>query len=371
MQGLSLIGRRCGIVREIHAAPRDLDDPEIHAYGGMLCDTSAFANARAVPTCGGGGATADEALACCLGEAAERYAAALWGVEEIVRDTARGLGDRAYPVEELSLFTESQYRKIPFSRPTRDTLLPWTRMTRLSDGRETWVPAAFVYLPPPPGIEIAPSLSTGLACHGDLRTAIRRALCECVERDALAIMWLGRVVCPRIDAPFIVGDMTTDLGIPAFYCLMEGESAMGPVVSFGAACDPDPAEAVRRAVLEAGLGRIYVKELRRREPEWKEEVCVDFAAHARYYTMHPERRGALEFLKSGRTVPLRGPGRLELDGYVKEITPPDIAETGLRVVRVWVPELVPLHGDDRFPFLGSPRLARFGRRINPWPHPMP
>ena len=66
--------------------------------------------------------------------------------------------------------------------------------------------------------------------------------------------------------------------------------------------------------------------------------------------------------------------------HYRELTPPDVAAAGLRVMRVISPALSPLHADERAPFLGG-RFAELGWRypqarrgiaqgLNPWPHPL-
>ena len=63
-----------------------------------------------------------------------------------------------------------------------------------------------------------------------------------------------------------------------------------------------------------------------------------------------------------------------------DITTPDIEDVGLKVVRVVIPGLVPLHGNHNWPYLGASRLYEAPRRLgwknpdgplNPYPHPFP
>lgn len=67
--------------------------------------------------------------------------------------------------------------------------------------------------------------------------------------------------------------------------------------------------------------------------------------------------------------------------YYRDLTPVDVREAGLTVVRVLSPDLSHLHGDERMPFLGG-RLADVSWRYpellrqpdlpfpNPFPHPL-
>ncbi|MET7456933.1 YcaO-like family protein [Streptomyces sp. NPDC005574] len=53
--------------------------------------------------------------------------------------------------------------------------------------------------PQRPAERIGHQISTGFADHGDLRTAVTHALCECVERDVISTVWLRRLPLPQLD----------------------------------------------------------------------------------------------------------------------------------------------------------------------------
>ncbi len=65
-----------------------------------------------------------------------------------------------------------------------------------------------------------------------------------------------------------------------------------------------------------------------------------------------------------------------IDLFYRELTPPDVAQTGLRVMRVIAPALASLHADERAPFLGG-RCADVAWRYpgatshTPFPNPLP
>jgi len=112
--------------------------------------------------------------------------------------------------------------------------------------------------------------SNGHAVGADAATACRHALLEVVERDAVALWWFGRRTADAL-APDIAEragfdgllaglraghagrrtrllDVTADPGIPVVVAL--SSDAGGRAVVAGAAARPDPADAVRSAVLE-------------------------------------------------------------------------------------------------------------------------
>ena len=246
-------------------------------------------------------------------------------------------------------------------------------------------------------------------------------LCEVIERDAVALAWIGQIQPPRInvrdrklsdDVETIIEmlnqrglrwaafDLTTDAGVPVIAALVQGESPVGSIVSFGSACHPNAQRALLKALIEAVHCRMYVKSLIRREPLWKAgrgfRSVTSFADHARFYSVHGEYRQRLErWWSSTRSVDCRDASaqppvewlRKQVEtlagaGYetlVIDLTPPDVVHLGLHVVRVLLPGFQPLHGNHHWAHLGGDRLGRlssvFGphvsqpRRWNRYPHP--
>lgn len=153
--------------------------------------------------------------------------------------------------------------------------------------RETvWLPYELVTtdftLPHPPGFGCFQASSNGLAAGNHLLEAISHAICEVVERDALAL-WdcLGpaererrRVNPETIDDPgcrellaqferagieLALWEITTDVGLAAFRCAI-AEREPDPTHFFysarGAGCHPSRAIALSRALTEAAQSRL-------------------------------------------------------------------------------------------------------------------
>ena len=109
--------------------------------------------------------------------------------------------------------------------------------------------------------------SNGCAVGIDHEDAQRRALLECIERDALALWWRGKMARPRLDLGLIDGhaprlswwlndrsrptvllDITTNIGIPcvaAASCDPDGRH-----IAIGSAANPDMSDAAISAVTE-------------------------------------------------------------------------------------------------------------------------
>ena len=433
-----LVGRHVGIVRKAHELPVRWDDPRIVIVGAEMADLAALGGMVTPTNAGGVGLTYDEAWCGAVGEAAERYCASfLCDASLIPKGSWNELQIPAVDPMTFSLFSEAQYARpgFPYQRFDQTTKTVWVAGQRLrcppvEDGEMYWLPAECVYLgyPCPEGEKhINVPTSTGLATGTTLEAAIQAGLCEVVERDAFIIAWRNTLSAPRIDLKsrsvtwlrdlledrflwpridYHITDLTSDVGVPVYAVITRGPSEDGTIVSFGAACHPDARRALLKAILEAAMGRIYIRQLIRRNPvkryRYDYADIQTFADHAQFYTRHPRRyRDLRRFVSSDRWADLsvleetfqadNSPlpeiiGRFEQLGLTPcwcDLTTSDVRATGLHVVRALVPEMQPLHGDHRLPFLGGHRhmhpeqifhwAGRNTRRrkLNSLPHPYP
>jgi YcaO-like protein with predicted kinase domain len=164
--------------------------------------------------------------------------------------------------------------------------LLWVEGYDLLRQETVWLPYELVStdftLPHPPGFGCFQASSNGLAAGNHLLEAVSHAICEVVERDALAL-WacLGpeerqrrRLRLDTIDDPgcsellarfdtagldVMVWETTTDVGLPAFHCTI-AEREPDPTHFFysarGAGCHPSRAIALSRALTEAAQSRL-------------------------------------------------------------------------------------------------------------------
>ncbi|MBW3584147.1 MAG: YcaO-like family protein [Euryarchaeota archaeon] len=438
-----LVSPRTGIVRRLVPYAPEAGDPPLVVVGSEVRDPDLLGGLGGVSASGAAGfdrATAEQAA---LGEACERYAAAF--LHEDAKQAT--VGDTKDAVEGWSLFTERQYGRdgFPFVPWADDTLLTWVPVERLTplrgpfpDAREDgdrWsrlrrfvpkrpelAPAQMVhlpFLPDAPERMLAPCLSTGLAAGPDLASAVLAGLYEVVERDAFTLAWLHDARPPRVReehlpprvraltsyGTFGIFDITSDIGLPTFLCVLEKASTVGAVRVVGAATRHDADTAMEKAVVEAFQTVPYVRDLVRAEPSWRAgrffEKLHDFRDHARFYTVHPEHElGLAHYLRGpwseveptrledapadslGRVKDVAG--RLDefgLAAWWADLTMPDVAAAGYRVARVVVPGAQPLHGLYQAPHLGGARFRAADRHlpyletvkteteVNPWPHP--
>jgi YcaO-like protein with predicted kinase domain len=228
-----------------------------------------------------------------LGKALELMAAKASGVMESIE---------AFMAERISLpLLLGSYNDLRSGHPLVDVdLLPrttdslyhpdlpilWIEGQELFTGTRIWVPYEIVHtaytLPAPTGTGCFVATSNGLASGNHLLEAISHGICETVERDAATLHSVRaqqdrtsrRIDVRTVDDPacgealdrldragIAVGiwDITTDIGIPAFRCLIGAEdqhTAWTPYNSEGMGCHPDRGVALLRALTEAAQDRL-------------------------------------------------------------------------------------------------------------------
>jgi ribosomal protein S12 methylthiotransferase accessory factor len=410
-----------GIIRQIGETRTDWEGMCLHGcsvlYGG------AYGSRRYVcpKVCGGSAFTWEESRVRALGEAVERFCAAVYDERTFVLDCQRNLAPEAIDPSMIALFSASQYREPGFAfQPfTEETRVTWTPGYSLLQRTPVLVPAALVYRPYWP-IEgeaaIGDFPTTGLACGNSLADAILHGLYETVERDAIMITWLNRLPVHRIDldrlAPatdanppwarlgergLFVHDITTDIAIPTRLAVLIDRSSPRVFVTVGAAAHDNPDRALEKAVAEALFLRPAVEHVVRSSAgpdtvQTLEDHLTFFSSAARLHELgfllnapacgngaSPPMlaRGSLMQLRTAlRALQQRG-----LDAIVVDVTLPEVLQTGLRVVRVIVPGLIPLTFGHRYAAKGGQRLYTvpvtlgYASRglaeddLNPAPHP--
>ena len=370
-----------------------------------------------------GGASLDrqEAIARCLGEGAERYAAlnSMATLETRVQPSVDSLLNR-FPRCDA---TEACWESLKGISPTEQ--VTQTPVNQLDTDAIVWAPAGYVHLgfvPSEPERPITLPISTGLAFSPDLPQAIWRGLCEVAERDAIMLSWLANrpkaalalstdanddAIAPeiryRIDALHAAAirprlfDISIDFRAPVVLCLLQSETL--PFLTAGASCHEDPVRACCKAVDEAVSVRLALPVARSTPCHTDDFRAIDtLEAHALLYAHWRdspavegfssnvlEQKPLSDFLESASPpapnslAELRDVAqRMSGDGLTvlwADLTTSDLVDLG-HVVRVLIPELMPLSQRYDARWLATPRLHRFLRErgvsladINVYPHP--
>lgn len=228
-----------------------------------------------------------------LGKGADLAAARASGVMEAIEDSMAERidqplmlgsvndlrrGHQLADLDELPQRTGSPYHP--------DLPLLWIQGQDLLTLTPRWVPYEMVHtaytLPRPTGTGCFVASSNGLASGNHLLEAISHGICEVVERDAATLHSvrdpaarahlqvdqatiddqrcgeaLDRIARAGLSA--VIYDITSDVGIPAFACLVgerrRPQAWMGYLAQ-GMGCHPDPAVALLRGLTEAAQDRL-------------------------------------------------------------------------------------------------------------------
>lgn len=345
-------------------------------------------------------------------ETVERYCFA-WPHDPslVERHSYEEVAGHAVAPEHFRPFTEAQYRARPSLRfPGPSDPVDWAWAYSLTRQRFALIPAPCAFSTVglrPPNNFLASTSSTGVACHVSVEAALLAGLLEVVERDAIMLYWLNRRRPRRIalegpgaaevvqllddhfrvcDFEFVLLDITADSGIPTVCCLARSADPGRPRAAFGAACRPDPAAAARKALFESAqvLSGLHGLGFDARSSLALSDVR-NIWDHARYYAVASNSAPLDAFAGSGEEIDIgdiqgfaSGVVADDLGACVErlaavglevlcvELTPPDVARSGLRTMKVIVPGMVDINGDARLPHLGPERVHRVPGAMG-WP----
>lgn len=175
--------------------------------------------------------------------------------------------------------------RLPLSvrgRFSDDEPIYWVAGRDMMDGKPAWVPYECVHtdytLPLPQGSYCFAANTNGLASGNHALEAVSHGLAEVIERDAITLWKRSdagfrrstivdldsvddeacRALIERIRAAGIdvmVWEVTSDVGVASFYCLLVGKQTRFADPEFGSGCHPSRALALSRAITEAVQAR--------------------------------------------------------------------------------------------------------------------
>lgn len=424
-----ILDERTGIIGSVREHPAEIDSPRFFRYNCTAANTQAFGDYRNFAVGGGAAVTREMALAKAIGEAIERYCAAIYDKDAFPLAACADAPFACVAPSEFALYSPAQHAFPGFMfDPFLDTSpVRWVPARDLATGETVHVPAAMVYVPYVfyrGGAEtpIVQPISTGLSCHCSYAEAALGALCEVIERDCFTITWQAALSRPRIRRDSLsaanrdllgrfeaVGyrvhlvDIANETGIPAVMAVARHPQGFVPL-AVAAAAAPGAEEAIRKALEELAHTERYAFQIRAELPRQPHDPEFDGIlgqvdhvnwwvdpAHARHADfLHAssvlrDQREMADFEGPTPTATLRRVvARLRETGYralVADITTPDVAALGLHVVRGLVPGYQPLFMGWHHRALGGERLRRIPAALGyaadahgcdyPFPHPFP
>jgi ribosomal protein S12 methylthiotransferase accessory factor len=419
-----LVDPHSGIIRVLYESPAEPDAPQVFGFGSVLADTSRYGVESFGLINGSTSIVREQAAAGAIGEAVERYACRVLPYGDLVWDSFRNLAPHAVDPTLTVLYDNEQYSRKDFPYRPFDVSepVPWVSAFSLTERKECLLPAVSVFMAAVEDVRrpLVQQTTNGMACGNTIEEAILSGLYEVIERDASMITWFRKAQQPHMNLAHAndpglltclglfeaagtavsLVDITTDTGIPCVLaCATLGASGADTPV-FATAADLSLQHAARSALEELAQCMPWVKVMMRKRAA-EDLKPIERLSTTEDHVMWPTRRShrtRVSFLTAGTSVREIGApespsgndvladieecvARLEplnMQVVVIDITPPDIADAGLSVVRTVVLNSIPL-------YFGS-GLWRIGARvctglldghqtdpaaINYFPHPYP
>jgi ribosomal protein S12 methylthiotransferase accessory factor len=400
------IDPRTGVITAAWFENEDLDDGPYF----VSAQLSSYSNSKFSPVpgdpCGGKGINRVDAIRSGIGEALERYSAGRLDKDRIHYVHATQLSGDILSPTAIGLYTSRQYDTVgfPFLPFDPQQEYHWIEGVWLPSRKPVWVPAeSTFFLANSLGDQLCQTTTSGLALGSDIAVASARALLELVERDATMMTWLchlpGHSIildqCDDTLNAILHGLQSLDVNVE-FYLLDVGVSiptvlACGfgdgnrwPGLCVGSAAHSSARIALRAAALEMVYTAQGLLRTGAQLVEQPEAIRSNrFIDHALYYLL-PERADAAAFLRGGSNIKysllpeISESEAVQLGAMLADIgirvaivdvTSPDVALSGLRVVRALADGLLPIHCGHGFARCGSRRLRDRLTAINPDPHP--
>lgn len=332
-------------------------------------------------------------------EALERHACGIIPKEQLIKTTARKLGDKVLDPRKIVAYTARQYRNgLPFTPFSYKQEYWWKSVVVLPEGYEKYVPIECLYYPVDKEFCLNPytaATSSGVAAGLTFEDALLRAIYEAIERDAFMFAWLSRTSMPRIDRSTIPADCheriyaLESLG----YCMHFVDITLGfvpvvlavgvsnktkPALVLGAAADSDIRNTFRKALSEVEHQLYW---------EWRDPEHIysinnpkkvrGVLDHKAFYAS-PERLPKASFLWSGETKPMKEAylndqnifgiteelRQQSIETVVVDLTPAYLKQGGIWVIRAIPLGLLPISFGYGMEPLGMARYKGISKKAN-------
>jgi ribosomal protein S12 methylthiotransferase accessory factor len=421
--GLDLVSSEIGLLYHMIKLPRMNLDPKMVNYGIWPSNTEYLSGEKFAGRSAGCGYLWDDAVLGTIGETVERYAPAFHNMEESEFSSFKNIPKYALNPDEFALFHEEQYKQDWFKvhEFTEDVELSWFPMTDLTNGKETFVPGQFIYMPFTEDKNIiTANISTGLASHTDYHKAILSGLFECVERDSFVLTWMQNLVPEKIKITEEIQDhlnehfpanyewhffdISYDIKVPTVMGFCFGETEFGKFVAVGSSSRATYGESLEKTIQEIGQAIPYFRYLLCDKKDWVPSddyrMIQSFEEHSIFYTKRLDLWHVFDKwidAEESKIIDLNEKhkrsdaeeikhivGLLKEKNYnvlFKDLTTCDIRQIGFFSIKIFIPQLLQLAGSFPFYYSGGKRLYSVPKEmgyvtndynhLNKFPHPFP
>lgn len=374
----------------------------------------------------------EEAMIRVYGESIERYALLATPsmlcdkvIYKSYNDLKKEYPDEVIEWENIKVFSDEDYKKLePITRIrdiSKDSIVGWLKCDSIFDSNKGYyLPVQALFVGYKPNEELnesmfIPGFSKGAACHISYHKALINAIMESVEADAFMINWytnhkakeividdlsllkIANKIIGKTNYSIKVLDFSID-GMPGYVVgvILQNKLKKEPYIIMGCSASLNPKEAVYRALTEAATIDYLAANGPMMRP--KDYLCahedrnfLDLDSNVSYWASVEnceERERLIENLYSGKKVLssyknlVTGDDEADLRyiiskmkrklkyGIYMDITPIEAEHEGVKVMRVFFPELVQLSFPG-YPYKNHKRLLQNGGVINVLPHPLP
>lgn len=275
-------------------------------------------------------------------------------------------------------------------------------------------------------------VSTGLASGRSIQEAIAKGILEIIERDAFMITYLNKLSPPQIDLGHLseqdedirkilksfrryrlkitLLQIPTDFPVFTTMALITDGLGSSPALAVGTSADFD----IKKCILDALAKSLSIRLALRKNPSFFKESLDPKKINREgrlFYWSNPENLPKINFLFQGISKKIELPAetkffnlsveeenenlkiyyseklkdlkdalrRLNYDGYYIGIAPKEVKKASLYCAVTLIPELQPMHLDERIPYFSGRRLKEVpiklgyqpAEKINTEPHPFP
>lgn len=377
----------------------------------------------------GYGVYREESFVKLYGESIERYAllvaAGIWANKAIYKTYNEMCTEHEMlPWEYIKIFSDKDYEKISqktiIRNITPDDVIGWLECPSLLESNKTYyVPIQCLFI----GYKVRndlgekmfiPSFSKGSAAHTDIYKALQSAILEAVEADAFMLNWYTNNRAKKVNNDHlgfmeivdkILGNTPYDLtlydfsmeNMPGYVFAAQLINRNGnfPFALMGCSASLDPIKAAYRATAEAATIHYLAANGPMMSPRdflsVEEDDFLNLDSNVAYWTKAERQQDKLELLNSlydtttnlslystqeqrsdetSIKYAIEKLKKISKYAIYLDITPVEVMDKGIKVMRVFIPELVQLSYPG-LPYSAHPRVIEHGGITNDFPHPMP
>ncbi len=427
----SALNPLCGLVQQIGFIYRDSADPKILVAGADLCGVHVTQNRpapkRGAYHIGGAGIYADEVIIKCIAESLERYVHFLPEYPQAQTDwlSYQALKEKEAPVidaQYLQFFSKEKTadESFPFQKFEASKPMTWVCTQSLLDKEHSiYIPLQLMAVGYPVKKSegepwLLPAVTTGTAVHVTTEQAIRNALLELIQVDAVMGHWYTQSSCYEIlqdartrplqkllkkytpygmKAPRFFWIRSADLSGFVIACILQGASK--PRFAIGLGADTDLLSAMYSAFLEAAgvlqLAKInlFTSSAPHSAKYENKSAIYNLDDNVVLYAQQDYSNNIKDKFLQAKCIfashlpdDLQGNTREQVDIlladfkktnkdiYTLEVACPEAIDLGLQVCRLWSPQLLSLVIPGAVPDMHS-RFNDYGGLSHEDPHPYP